>query len=284
MQMLKVVRPFKRGENFAAVYKFTFDNGYFYIGGTKKIATRISKHREKIKNGNHTENVLKASIDCRTITFEILERVKDISVLGEREDYYLRLNWGDPLLLNRAESHKGGFKRTDQERHKHRLGRIRSGNSEKRNAAVKAAMKKKAIEHPEMFKRIGEVNYKRVAAFKNGEFIQEFESLACAEKFYNIVRGDVSKVANGVLKTAKGYSFKYVSEDGQFIEPKTFTSFGPSAGQPVPIAVMNMEGRLLLETRTIKEAAEITGANQAAIYKVCIGKRKSSNGFTFKRI
>jgi predicted GIY-YIG superfamily endonuclease len=70
-----VVSPLGKGETFACIYKFTLDNGSFYVGGTKRIAARIGQHRKHIIDKTHADNVLRAANGSLTITFEVLERV-----------------------------------------------------------------------------------------------------------------------------------------------------------------------------------------------------------------
>lgn len=283
---IKVISPLKRGENFAAVYKFTLDNGFFYIGGTKKILNRIGKHRAGILDGTHAGDVVKASTGCRTITFEILERVENLSILGQREDYYLKLFWGDTLLLNRAKSANGGFKRRPEEIEKHRQGAYRSAGSLKRAAAIKVAMQKRMKENPHWMDYLRQYNKKkRVASFKEGRYLQTFESHIDAERFYGINKGAVKRVSDGLQLTAYGYSFKDVAEDGFFIEPPKFQLFGRRpGGQAVRVLVMDVNGNHLFECRTVTEAVQKTGVHMATIHKVCTGKQKTAKGYIFRRL
>jgi predicted GIY-YIG superfamily endonuclease len=286
MSKLKVIRPIKRGENFAAIYKFTLDNGFFYVGGTKKIAKRMSQHRAHIRDGNHADNVMKAVEGCNTMTFEILERVDDLSILGEREDYYLKLYWGNPLMLNRAESAKGGFKRNPEEIEKHRQGAYRSAGSPKRAAAMSVVFKKKWKEDAAFRERLLAGQRKtKVASFKGEEYLQTFESCAEAERAYGINRGAVMRVLRGMQLTAYGYSFKKVLEDGSFAEPHKFEiPWNQSGVEAVRVLVMDRSGTVVFDCKSGSEAAQKTGVDKRTIHKVFLGKQKTANGFIFKRL
>lgn len=51
---------------------------------------------------------------------------------------------------------------------------------------------------------------KRVAAFKDGKFIEEFESLTACSKYIETSVGHISYVISGKLKHIKGYTFKLI--------------------------------------------------------------------------
>lgn len=285
MSKVEIILPTGKISDSPAIYKFTTDNGFFYIGGTKRMRNRIGQHKKHFHNGTHAENVVRALSGCLSITFEIIERVDDVSLLHEKEDHYLKLYWGDPMLLNRAKSSRGGFERTPDEIEKHRAGAFRSAGAPKRSAALSVAFKKKCKEDPEYIKRLHSFcKRNKVAAFKNGQYIQTFDSYSDAEREYGIGRGRVAKVAQGMEKTAMGYSFKDVGDNGEFIEPKKFPSFGHSGGKPVKIQVLDKYGVNLFMCDTITEACNRTGVHMGTLHKVCIGKQKTANGYIFQRM
>jgi hypothetical protein len=110
--------PFKFEVNFGdlslgGVYMMTMDTGHYYIGSTKNFKTRISCHKTSFrKNYPDNERMRVLAANCKSIRFDVLELIKDPSMLKQRENFYLSSKWGDPLLINsnKAKDEKSRWK------------------------------------------------------------------------------------------------------------------------------------------------------------------------------
>ena len=102
----------------AGVYKFTFNSGHFYIGGTKHLRIRFFLWKDHFKRGYiQNKRLLHQSQVSSDVSFEILEYVTDLSTLFNRETLYLQRNKDNPLILNRSfDGHSNkGIKWTQEE-------------------------------------------------------------------------------------------------------------------------------------------------------------------------
>lgn len=79
---------------YSGIYKINFPNGKCYIGQAQNIEKRIKEHNQRAKKGSHGTKMIqlceKAIQKYGEIQeFEILECVKDLSLLDEREKYWI---------------------------------------------------------------------------------------------------------------------------------------------------------------------------------------------------
>lgn len=77
----------------SGIYKITnLKNGKFYIGSSKNIPNRWSEHVESLNKGNHSNTKLQNAWNFYgkdVFKFDIIEIVKDVTILLEREQHYL---------------------------------------------------------------------------------------------------------------------------------------------------------------------------------------------------
>lgn len=94
-----------------AVYKITFDTGYFYIGSTSNMGSRISAFKRAFRYGVHVSKKFKdAVVVSKTATIEILEPLTYVHSLRYVEEEYIQPESWNKFLINRsmnAKSNKG---------------------------------------------------------------------------------------------------------------------------------------------------------------------------------
>jgi hypothetical protein len=128
----------------AGVYRLVFDNGYFYIGSSKSLKTRLQLWKQAFKIGRiHNKMMRKCVSDCKSISFEVLEytMVDDCKPV---ENKYLAGFIGEKYLLNRSfDSHSNkGCKWTEDERLK--MSEATKGKSKSPNRKKRGPNKKKS--------------------------------------------------------------------------------------------------------------------------------------------
>ena len=63
--------------------------GKKYIGASSNLEKRIHTHKIKLELGTHENYLLQKAFNDSSFSFEIIEEVKDISDLRERENFYI---------------------------------------------------------------------------------------------------------------------------------------------------------------------------------------------------
>lgn len=87
----------------AAIYKLSFDNGtLFYIGSTVTTYKKTAYWRKIFKERRMNKKMKSMIQDKSCATFEIIEKVFDVSKLFEREEYHIQKNFESPFILNRS--------------------------------------------------------------------------------------------------------------------------------------------------------------------------------------
>jgi len=135
-----IIPKIGRLENPAGVYKIVFDGKYFYLGSSVNLKSRFFKWKHDLLHGVPKNKRIRELLpSVSKISVEIVEIVYG-DLLREREDFYIKFNWGNSMLLNRAEKSTGGFKRTRGEIDNHRAGGLKSarfGCTDKRRMALR---------------------------------------------------------------------------------------------------------------------------------------------------
>ena len=68
--------------------------GRYYIGSAASFSKRRNKHMEDLKKGKHHSPKLQNHVNkygINDLSFDILEKIEDTSLLLEREQYYLNM-------------------------------------------------------------------------------------------------------------------------------------------------------------------------------------------------
>lgn len=277
------VPEFKRGEKLAGVYKITFDEKHFYIGGTNNFKVRFNQWVHKIGCGkNKNRRIRELAKSCKEIKFEVIETVKSGEHKG-REGDYLKEHWGDPLMLNYCQDPNTclGIKWEDADLKIRKKNIVRTGG-------------------------------KPIAVFDlDGRLIMKFEYLADACRYTGVGDGAIKDFLNGKTPSVKGFKFKWIGGDG-YVEPpefikkkrvfngrkvgeqarlnaslaqrKRFENGGKISNKARRVNVYDKEGNLISTQPSIHSVYKLIGIKpDKRIEKILRGKKsKSCHGYTFQ--
>ena len=106
----------------AGIYKITAPDGHYYIGSAKDLKTRFRRHSWDLKNNRHHNKWMQRIYNKHineVWSMELLEAVKDDTMLELKEDVYIREHYGKPGCINVSMSAYRpvlpvGVKRTDE--------------------------------------------------------------------------------------------------------------------------------------------------------------------------
>lgn len=91
------------GDNPVCVYRIDFNNGFFYIGGTKAIKTRINTWRTVCRVKKMTKVMAHNVSGASKATVTIIERTS-LAHLKDRETYHIREHFANKMNLNQSPS------------------------------------------------------------------------------------------------------------------------------------------------------------------------------------
>ena len=215
------------------IYKITSPSARIYVGKAKNLRTRINSHKYATRRGYNyliNNSIRKYGWDAHKL--EILETV-DNSLLNEREvalieehnSYFL----DNPLGMNMT---RGGDGNKGSWMHKVELRKWYSdrftgeGNpfygkhhteefKKKKSKEVSRYNKKNGIKIPEWGVEKGRQKVIKAVLMYNaeGKFVKEFESCTEAGQFVGCKAGDVSVCCSGKRSHARGYVFRYKTEN-----------------------------------------------------------------------
>lgn len=215
------------------VYKITNNkNGKIYVGITNQgVAVRWSKHCSDA-NCNSTFPLHNAIRKYGKDNFqiELIEEVDDVEVLKEREIYWIKTldSYNRLKGYNLTFGGDGTFGRFHSEETKDKIRqkainrkcsistRKNMSNAQKlvkRNYSKLASLsnsKRWANEENHIKHSITNVNNKPILQYTlTGVFVKEFYNISEAARSLNKTHQNLGKCANGKLKTAYGYIWKY---------------------------------------------------------------------------
>lgn len=295
--------PFHRksGEH-TGVYKITFNGMYFYIGGSTMLRSRLSRWKfDIIRNRVKNKKITDILPTCDKVFFEVLEFVFDKEKVKIREDFYIKNNWSNPLILNRCPSafDPSGFKLNEHERleRKNRPKHIYT-EEEIENC------RKKAVDAG-LCQRVGKFTI-------DGILINEYQSIRLAASSVSVSVKILGEIFNGKRKTTRGVTFRKIDTYGHIIQPpirerkkgwtrtmsleqkdrssklmKSLIKANPekfsraSKSKQKKIISYNTTG-FLKEYDSINIASRELNIKTGNICKVLKGKRKTANGYIFK--
>ncbi len=272
----------KNNPAMAGVYKMVFDETYFYIGSSRNVVHRFWSWRCRLKTGVKKNFLVTQQFDkCKVVRFEVLEVLpKDVDT-KIREDFYIKENWGNELLLNRCDNaYVNNSKRT-----------------------------KEQIENNKYRQKVAKFD-------RGGNLIQIYESIADAGKSVGISR-HLNRCFLKQGLTVKGYIFKKVDKEGNIIEPPVIPRtkpFGRLLGTKVSpegikkikeawakkkqlpdyvptqmphakkVNQYTMDGQLVVTHLSVREAARAIGVkDHKQVQRILTGKRgKTAKGYIFK--
>lgn len=169
-----------------------------YIGSSKNIGERISKHFSQMNCGTHPNSKLISDYNkygISSFTWGVLEYSDDD--LKELEKEY-QLKYDISQLYNlqikdtyHSDKQKDSWKHSNKDSHK----------------------------TPEYREKMRNIKKNRIAQFdKNGNLIEIFDSKEDICSKFNIAASTVMGCCNGSKKTAVGYVWRYVDDEGNIIK------------------------------------------------------------------
>jgi hypothetical protein len=238
--------------------------GRFYVGQTRSLKHRIYTYQYKIKDPKRlvTNSIMKYGWDAHYI--DILEEVEDISLLDEREMFWIKelKSHVDEGIGGMNMSYGGGgnsFKwRHDDKRKAHMSKMFKDRNH--------TVPKWAAVKGKEMME-------KAVLLYdSNGDFVREYESATDAAKDLNVGRAAIQYAArNGTWQDCK-YLFRY-KDDGKVdkmpIPIMKFTGIKP---------VLCFVGSYIIKYNSPKDAAKDLKMSAASVRRYANGIDKTVLG------
>lgn len=172
--------------------------GFIYIGSTTNIGSRISKHFSQLKKGNHPNSSLLKDFNLYGIDsfdYGVLELTND-NLLEKEKEYQLKEDSSKLYNL--------------QIRHTMRS----NAQTESRNT-----MNKTAFNTLEYKDKIRKLKQNKIGQFDrvNGHLIKVFNNSdeVCAK--FNVAKSTLLGCCNGSKKSAKGYVWHYLDDNGNII-------------------------------------------------------------------
>ena len=127
----------------------------------------------------------------------------------------------------------------------------------------------------QMYDKIATIRGHKIYQYTiDGQYVSEHNSISSASRKLNIHKYTIiSCLKNIGYKSAGGYIFRYFKADK--IEPvKTYFT--------KEVLQFDLNGNLISEYKSLKDASDITGTRITGISMCCSGKYKYSNGFVWR--
>lgn len=201
--------------NVRCVYQLTFSNGRFYIGSTNNLQKRLAKWGERLLSGDINKKIkffVKDKFDCKV---DVLEYVEDRAILFDREDYYIKRNIVNPMLLNRAKGAYFSSKHTFTSKEKGALKGTSFTPERKRQISDRL---KGRVLTTEWKAKIKESERRRAGKQVNqytpdGVFVKAYRCIGDAAEALNISSKSIRKVAYKTKKKTHGFVFRLAERD-----------------------------------------------------------------------
>ena len=98
---MNVILPEINAENNRCIYKFSFEDGSFYIGKSSNFKERVYNYKRQFNNPVQlNKKVSELALLFNEAKFEIIELVPLNKDLKERETYHIRNHTFDSKFLN----------------------------------------------------------------------------------------------------------------------------------------------------------------------------------------
>lgn len=233
-------------EEFTGIYVF-YNKKYFYVGQSINVYKRIKGHKRRMSTGKHENVIIQRVFDKYSKTdpfiFEPLLQC-NIDDLNYFEKYcFDELKWLNPNMVPMNISKCGG------------QGDVLKGNLNKSKSF-------KGKPHP--WKQV-----KYAQLDKEGNLIKIWDSLSSAMRFYGSI--------NAEKHTSYGYQWQRYQE--YLIKPKGRVNHKHNIDDT--IKQYDLNGALIAEYSSIKEASLLSGCSRTSICACLNGKHKTSNSFVW---
>lgn len=214
------------------IYKITSPSGRVYVGKTKRLKIRIWEYRWRSKKRKSIIHDSIKGYGWEAHKLEVIEEISD-ELLNEREMFWIKeLNTFYLDNENGMNMTRGGdgnvpsWKHNIERRKKQSkafsgknnpfYGKTHSEEYRKRKSIeVSEYNKKNGVKVPEWGAEKGRQKIIKAVLMYDaaGSFVREFESCTEAGKFINGKARDISACASGRRTQAKGYVFRYKTEN-----------------------------------------------------------------------
>lgn len=86
----------------SGIYRIIAQDGYFYIGSSRKILKRWAEHKNKLlRNGHENQHIQRRFNKYNQVwTFALIEPIEKTEDILEREQFYLDIYINDPKCMN----------------------------------------------------------------------------------------------------------------------------------------------------------------------------------------
>lgn len=214
------------------IYKITnVQTQKSYIGQSENIEVRIGSHLvDCFGKGLQRElYIALRQFGINNFTFEIIEECP-VELLDNREAYWIKFYdshvngynmtegyFNVPVVKYSLQGEKvaeyPSLKKAGELNNipSNYITNVCKGNTKTAGNAQWRYKKDKIEKLPPIYKG-GKTGPKKVAQFKNGEFIKIYDSASDADEALKVSKGSVSKAIRGIQHTVKGFTFEYVED------------------------------------------------------------------------
>lgn len=237
MGEFKIEAPSVLLPKLSGVYKLIFPKGEFYYGSTMDLRNKFSDYESAIRNGAKlTAGMWKAIRANDSMKIEIVAICYNKQEALAIEDKYIKLFFGNPLLINRSPSaySSKGLKRTQEENQRQK---------EMITDETRAKLRERMIGN-----NLSAYLRKKVAQFdKSGNMIEVHPSITAAAKNTGVNENNMRRYLNGEGITYKGFIFNLIDNQGNIIE-RQVKPWKKRKGQ-IKSGLINGQTKALVEKR-----------------------------------
>jgi len=244
-------------------------NNRLYIGSTICFKNRKAEHIRKIRNKNHANkfmqnDFLKCGIEY--FSFEILEIVKDVDLLFEREKEYIEKYYDNQIMCyNICKDARGTRGIKMPEEIKIKISKKLKGRKIHKNTHKRLLDKTR---NP--FSISGSIHP------KHGKKLKQSSKDKIREKLKNHKR--TKKHCENISKALKGKSLKKETID----KLKDGRRSGIKNSNSKMVAQYSLDGKLIKIWNYMKEASVATNTKLSSISQCCNNKRKTANNYIWR--
>lgn len=291
------------------IYKFENKiNHKIYIGQAINLTARYKKHCKNINDQSHQEDFYQAlrTYGLENFSYEILKQFEyyDFNLLNKLEIYYInKFNSLKPNGYNMVPggTNGAGLAKGKKVQQFDLQGNLiaeynsahQAGAATNINYSSICACCRKEIQQVKGFqwkykddtsniinnistKKLIIKNRKVLQYSLDKNFIKEYCSLQEASNETGISKSIISNVCLGKGNTAGNYIWRY--EDNPLNKTEIIKQKCKKVGQ------YDKNNNLIQIYNSISEASQLTSTNKANIQSVCVGRRKTANGYIWKYI
>ena len=213
-------------------------------------------------------------------TVEKLRNIRKGKFLGEENPFYGRSHTEETKRIL-SEKMKGRFVGEKSPCYGKKMSEEFKERLRQANLGRKASEETKK-KMSEMRKGLSNSNCRKVAQYTlEGEFVKVWGYIKLASAELNIEAVDITKCCRGTCKSAGGYQWRYVDEDGNY-EQRIDKHFDKRDNQGIKIHQYTKQGELVKTWNSIKEASTELRISAGGICSCCKGKLKTHKGFIWK--